>query len=163
MACKYCKKKIDDFDNHALKCCDKGALMQRHDSIKKCVNDLCVACELLVDKEPSVFSFKNGHSSHNHHKKDQRCLDLLIHEFSQNISNLCLDVLIANPFLKLLVIHPKVLAVAEIRENEKNGTYLNDCYKLIISFHPFIMDIYGGIILIRFQASCQTCSRLRAG
>ena len=119
VVCKYCKQKIGDFDKHALKCCDKGALMQRHDSIKKCVNDLCVAGELLV-------GFKNSHSNHNRRKKDQRCLDLLVHEFSQNGSNLGLDVLVANSFSKLLVAHPKVLAAAETREKEKNGMYLND-------------------------------------
>ena len=55
VTCKFCNASIDDFDKHALKCRDKGALMQRHNIIKKCVSDLCVAGGLYVDNEPSIF------------------------------------------------------------------------------------------------------------
>ena len=141
VTCKFCNASIDDFDQHALKCRDKGALMQRHNIIKKCVSDLCVAGGLYVDNEPSIFGFKKSdHDNHDHEKRDQRRLDLLVHGFGQNGSNLAIDVSVANPFLANLSPHPNKLAAAESRESSKNKKYLSDCYKKNIAFHPFVMD-----------------------
>ena len=146
VTCKFCNASIDDFDKHALKCRDKGALMQRHNIIKKCVSDLCVAGGLYVDNEPSIFGFKKSdHDNHDPEKRDQRRLDLLVHGFGQNGSNLAIDVSVANPFPANLPPHPNKLAAAESRESSKNKKYLSDCYKKKIAFHPFVMDAYGGI------------------
>ena len=72
----------------------------------------------MFDNELSVFVFKkDNHGNHDCKKKDQRRLDLLVHSFGQNGSNLALSISVVNPFLSSLSPHPKKLAAAELRES----------------------------------------------
>ena len=68
--CPVCNKRIDDFNVHMLLCSTKKVLMQRHDAIKHCVNDLCTAAAagLHVDVEASPFGKRESSDK----KKDQR-------------------------------------------------------------------------------------------
>lgn len=146
--CKFCKDGIDDFDEHALKCSVKGPLMQRHDSIKKCVCDLCEAGGLYVDVEPSIFGFKKmkrTNKNQSRRKKNQKRPDFVTHLFGKNGASLASDVSVAYPRQKSLPPHPKPLAAAENREKQKNRKYFKDCHKKKYIFHPFVMDAYGGI------------------
>ena len=114
----------------------------------------------MFDNEPSIFRFfkKGNHGNHDCQKKGQRCLDLLVHSFSQNGSNLALSVSVVNPFLSSLSPHLKKVGGSRAqRESSKNKKHLTDCYKENTMFHLFVMDTYGSTspedLLVHLQAS----------
>ena len=96
---------------------------------------------LTMSRLSSVFK-KGDHGNHDHQKKDQRRLDLLVHSFGQKSSNLALSISIANPFLSSLPPHPKKVGSSRAqRESSKNKKCLADCYKKNVTFHLFVMDL----------------------
>lgn len=154
--CPHCSvtcENSETFTQHCLICSVKKPLMHRHELIKHCVSDLCKAAGRYADVEPSIFGYKNASKSGSKPqsdsplsvpgKKDQKRVDLLIHNFGSKGSDLAIDVSIANPFATSIK-NPAPLSAAMAREKRKISKYASDCSKLKIPFHPFVLDAYGG-------------------